>query len=180
MNSEESEAMSAMRAVAHPLRLQMLSLLTGTAMSAAEVARELGVSQANASYHLRLLAAAELLEEAGEEKIRGGIAKRYRHPWRAEGRKGPRSSSDFRLSVQAVTQELIRRSEHRRPRTKSFLSDAEMWVPPDVWAEVLALLTEASQLIHESALPPRTKGSVHVTATTVAFQMRATPAEETR
>jgi len=70
-----------LRAMAHPVRLQMLSLLTGTAMSAAEVARELGTTSANASYHLRLLHAAGLLAVAGEEKVNGGVAKRYRHVW---------------------------------------------------------------------------------------------------
>ncbi len=83
---------SAMRALAHPVRLQILSLLTGTAMSASEVARELGITQANASYHLRQLVDAHELVEAGEEKIRGGVAKRYRHPWESGPRStGPRS-----------------------------------------------------------------------------------------
>ena len=50
-----------LRAFSHPLRLRLLSLLTGTAMSAAEVSRELGTTQANASYHLRRLEAAGLL-----------------------------------------------------------------------------------------------------------------------
>ena len=45
--------LSSLRSVAHPLRLRMLSLLTGTAMSAAEVARELEITHANASYHGR-------------------------------------------------------------------------------------------------------------------------------
>ncbi len=70
-----------LRALAHPLRLRILSLLTGTELSAAEVARELGVTHANASYHLRQLAAAGEVVVAGEERIRGGVAKRYRHPW---------------------------------------------------------------------------------------------------
>ena len=39
--SLEDERISELRATAHPLRLQMLSLLTGAEMSAAEVAREL-------------------------------------------------------------------------------------------------------------------------------------------
>ncbi len=58
----------------------MLSLLTASAMSAAEVGRELDVTHANASYHLRLLADAGLIVVEGEEQIRGGLAKRYRHP----------------------------------------------------------------------------------------------------
>ncbi|WP_268815939.1 helix-turn-helix domain-containing protein [Amycolatopsis alkalitolerans] len=38
--------------LAHPLRLRLLSLLTGASLSAAEAARELGETQANVSYHL--------------------------------------------------------------------------------------------------------------------------------
>ena len=81
MSLEERDRIGALRATAHPLRLQMLSLLTGAELSAAEVARELGVSQANASYHLRLLLDAGQLVMAGEEVVRGGRAKKYRHPW---------------------------------------------------------------------------------------------------
>jgi len=60
------DAVSAMRAVAHPLRLRILSLLTGAEMSAAELARELDISHANASYHLRVLASVGEVVEAGE------------------------------------------------------------------------------------------------------------------
>src|SRR5918993_1279103 len=73
------ERISSLRATAHPLRLRMLSLLTSSAMSAAEVARELGITHANASYHLRQLHDADLVVVEGEERIRGGMAKRYRH-----------------------------------------------------------------------------------------------------
>src|SRR3954470_1801198 len=81
--SLEVERLSDLRATAHPLRLQMLSLLTGAELSAAEGARELDVTQANASYHLRLLHDAVRLVIAGEESVRGGRAKKYRHPWDA-------------------------------------------------------------------------------------------------
>ena len=57
---------SSLRAMAHPLRLRMLSLLTGAELSAAEVARELGITHANASYHLRVLLDACELEVAGD------------------------------------------------------------------------------------------------------------------
>jgi DNA-binding transcriptional ArsR family regulator len=67
---------SSLRALAHPLRLQILSLLTDTALSAAEVAGELGTPQANASYHLRVLAETGQVVSAGQERIRGGVAKR--------------------------------------------------------------------------------------------------------
>src|SRR3954468_20445702 len=68
-----------LRATAHPVRLRIMSLLTGAPMTAAEVARELGLTHANASYHLRNLLAGGMIFQAGEEKIRGGVAKRYRY-----------------------------------------------------------------------------------------------------
>ena len=71
--AETDAAVSAMRAVAHPVRLQMLSLLTGTEMSAAEVARELDLTHANASYHLRVLLDADEIVVAGEEKMRTSL-----------------------------------------------------------------------------------------------------------
>ena len=44
-----------LRATAHPVRLRIMSLLTAEAMSAADVARALELTHANASYHLRVL-----------------------------------------------------------------------------------------------------------------------------
>lgn len=48
----DSERLQRLRANAHPLRLRMLSLLTGAPMSASDLARELDITQANASYHV--------------------------------------------------------------------------------------------------------------------------------
>ena len=45
------QQIASLRAAAHPLRLRILSLLTGSALSAAEIARELDITHANASYH---------------------------------------------------------------------------------------------------------------------------------
>ncbi|MFC7535267.1 adenylosuccinate lyase [Actinoplanes sp. GCM10030250] len=69
---------AALRALAHPVRLRIMSLLTGADLTAADVARALGITHANASYHLRTLLAAGQIVAAGEKKIRGGVAKRYR------------------------------------------------------------------------------------------------------
>src|SRR3954469_18797480 len=73
------EEKAALRAMAHPVRLRIMSLLTAAPMTAAEVARELHLTHANASYHLRNLLSGGLIYVAGEEKIRGGVAKRYRY-----------------------------------------------------------------------------------------------------
>src|SRR6478609_385367 len=159
--SLEEGRISELRATAHPLRLQMLSLLTGAELSAAEVARELGVTQANASYHLRLLHAAGLLEVAGEETVRGGRAKKYRHPWDAERPQGTATASEAdRLAYARVLADAIpRRFADRQRGERSQFTDADLWVDPDVWRRVFDLVTEASRLLHSAAQPPRTEGT---------------------
>jgi DNA-binding transcriptional ArsR family regulator len=162
------EEITSLRAAAHPLRLQMLSLLTADAMSAAEVARELDVTHANASYHLRVLHDAGLIVVEGEERIRGGVAKRYRYP---HEREEPRPSSEsLAAQVRAMAQELVRRFERRGPGRGSF-TDAELWVDPDTWQEVIEAMVSASRLLHERAKRPRTEGAIKVNLTMAAFQM---------
>ncbi|MDV3297182.1 MAG: winged helix-turn-helix domain-containing protein [Brachybacterium paraconglomeratum] len=167
----DATSTSALRAMAHPLRLRMLSLLTGSAMSAAEVARELGISQANASYHLRVLARAGEVVEAGEEKVRGGVAKRYRHPWDAAEPMRRPDEGARRQQLRTMAAELERRGARRRPGGRNLTADAELWVTPDVRDRVLALLTEAATLLHAEAQPPRTEGTGPLNLTLVAFEM---------
>ena len=159
-----------MRATAHPLRLRMLNLLTNQALSAAEVARELDITHANASYHLSTLADVGLLKVVGEEKIRGGVAKRYQHPWN-ETKSVPAGAppEDYGAHVAAMAAEMTRR--YGDTRRKGTLVDAEMWVTPDVWKEVRDLVIRASKLIHAEAQPMRTEGTMHVNLTVAAFEM---------
>ena len=171
---DEDNAIAKLRAGAHPLRLRILSLLTGAEMSAAEVARELDVTHANASYHLRVLAEAGQIVEAGEVRIRGGVAKRYRHPWR-DKHLTAHSPEERQAIVRAAAEELVRRTTLHRPRIPIALTDAELWVTPEVWKRVLDLVKEASVLLHAEAKPPRTRGTVHVNMTTALFQMKDGP-----
>jgi DNA-binding transcriptional ArsR family regulator len=172
--ADDPEAVSSLRAVAHPVRLRILSLLTGTELSAAEVARELDLTHANASYHLRVLAEAGELVVASEEKIRGGTAKRYRHPWeleRVQEPRGRRSPRDAEAYLRAMAEELVRRARSRKRRSRQQLTDAELWVTPEVWAEAVHLVAEASTLLHSEARPPRSPGTVHVNMTAATFEM---------
>jgi DNA-binding transcriptional ArsR family regulator len=171
--TDEQRDVSAMRATAHPVRLQILSLLTATELSAAEIARELDISHANASYHLRFLADAGLVEEAGEEKIRGGVAKRYRHPWEEKSRIRAKSPGEAAAHLRAMADEMVRRFAARKEGSRQILSDAEMWVAPDVWEQARGLVEQASRLVHAEAKPPRTPGTVHVNLTAAAFEMAA-------
>lgn len=161
-------ARSAMRATAHPVRLRILSLLTGASLSAAEIARELGIAHASASYHLRFLADAGLVVEAGEERIRGGTAKRYRHPW-DEPRAGRSSErpGDAEGYIRAMAQELVRRYAQRSE--PGSLTDAELWVTPEVAERVRATVHEAAILLHGGARAPRTPGTVPVAMTAAVF-----------
>ena len=169
------ETTHALRAVAHPVRLQILSLLTGTELSAAEVARELGITHANASYHLRTLLDAGELVIASEEKIRGGVAKRYRHPWeRGAARQEPgrlSSVEDRAFYVRAMAEEMVRRAHLSAAGTRSHFTDAELWVSPEDYAEVEAAITAASVALHAAARPPRSDGAVRVSPTAAMFRM---------
>jgi DNA-binding transcriptional ArsR family regulator len=174
---------AALRASAHPIRLRMLSLLTGAAMSATELAQELDITHANASYHLRVLAAAGIVEAAGEENVRGGVVKRYRHPTRTAAEEqcagqtqpGGTDPEGQLLVWQAIAHELIRRAQEQAVDTErpspGALCDAELWVDPEVWQRAVRLAGDAALLLHENAQPPRTDGTLHVNATMALFEM---------
>jgi DNA-binding transcriptional ArsR family regulator len=173
----DDDGIKELRAMAHPVRLRMLSLLTGSAMSAAEVARELGLTHANASYHLRILLDSGELVEAGEERIRGGVAKRYRYPHEQAGSSTHRSDpGDEVVYARTLGRELERRARERKPRTKGMSSDLEGWVTPEVWERARDLMLEAALLLHDQNQPPRTPGTLHVSATSWAFEMKRTEA----
>jgi DNA-binding transcriptional ArsR family regulator len=174
--SLEDERISELRATAHPLRLQMLSLLTGAELSAAEVARELDITQANASYHLRFLESAGLIVVAGEEKVRGGRAKKYRHPWDAERphrpAAAPADETELRQYVRVLANAIPMRFEDRQPGERTFTTDADLWLEPEHWQRVMELVTEASMLMHASARPPRSEGTVRANLSAIAFRMK--------
>ena len=175
------ESAAHLRALAHPLRLRMLSLLTGADLTAAEIARELGVTHANASYHLRFLLEAGELEVVGEERIRGGLARRYRHPWRSADRPArPEGAPEERaeageLFVQAAAEELRRRYSQRRRGDGGLVADAELWVEPEVYAEARDLLQRASELLHDRARPPRTEGTQPFSLSVFSFELEPGP-----
>ena len=133
---------AALRAMAHPVRLRILSLLTGAALTAADVARELGLTHANASYHLRNLLAAGLIVPAGEERIRGGMAKRYRYDAdRARERDretlaGPAPPRPSGPCSRPSPTNWSAAPPRRDWSVGGTITDAELWVDPEVWREI--------------------------------------------
>ncbi|GLZ36766.1 helix-turn-helix domain-containing protein [Actinokineospora sp. NBRC 105648] len=158
-----------MRALAHPLRMRILSLVTGRAMSAAEAARELGDSQPNISYHLRKLADAGLVEIVEEVAIRGGIAKRYRHDPPAVA--APRGPDEDTMLAKALAAGLGTRTAQRKRGTSETITDAELWVDPAVWQDLVEHVRDLSLKLHDAAQPPRTPGTVRVSTTISMFEM---------
>lgn len=185
---DDDPRLTTLRALAHPARLQILSLLTGTAMSAAEVAREIGTTQANASYHLRRLHQAGEVELVEEVSIRGGRARRFRCPPVADWPPPSTPTDDQRGAgpeergfFTALAQELLRRSLARQRDGRAINTDAELWVDPAVWDDAVARITAVSRDLHARARPPRTPGTVRTSTTLALFTMdpaaRPAPAE---
>lgn len=163
-----------LRALANPLRIRIVSLLTGAPMSATEVAEELGIAHGSASYHLRRLTAAGFLRRAdgapGAES--GGAARRGQPPKRYEydpdSARRPDRSRDSELLLEALFTDLRRRAAAGRQVTSA---DAEVWLPRETWAEVRALTERAVRLVHDKAGPPRTGDGVHVSFTAMLLEL---------
>ncbi len=166
MDETDHDAVARLRATAHPVRLRILSLLTAEAMSAAEVARTLEITHANASYHLRQLHDVGELVVESEEKIRGGVAKRYRYDASRERRRplASRRRRPDRLRPRHGARGGATPARRGR-RAPASSSDLEAWVPVEAWRRALDLLHEASHLLHAEARPAGTPETVHVSAT---------------
>ncbi len=175
--AETDERLRALRALAHPLRLRILSLLTGQAMSAAELARALDETQANVSYHLRVLATSGHAHPVEHVTIRGGRATRYRYVQpeplpAADTTGGSLSVEDHVLYASALGRELERRTGLRDTRQRGPSTDAELWVHPEHWQEFTDAVVAASARLHARAQATGSRGTVRTSTTISLFQMR--------
>jgi predicted ArsR family transcriptional regulator len=170
MSLEIQERLVPLRAMAHPLRLRILSLTGGAALSAAELADELGIAHAAASYHARQLADAGLLQVVdapGERSGPGRPPVRYRYV-AAESGELDRSEGALELweaTAAEIGRRLAARSRHR------IAADAEVWMAPEDFEEVSALASRISDLIHERGRRPRAPGTVHGSVTVAVFEL---------
>jgi DNA-binding transcriptional ArsR family regulator len=157
-----------LRALAHPLRVRMLSLLRDQAMSAAELARELGVSQAAASYHLRRLAAAEMVELVEERMRRGGRERRYRRRKLAL----PAPSEPERLAfMRVVVSEAERKLELANLSAPATTGDHDVWVDPGKWAAIVAEMRRLQSELQASAVTARSPGAIRASASVLLFAL---------
>lgn len=166
-----------LRALAHPLRMRLLSLATGQPVSAAEAARELGCTQANASYHLRRLHAAGWVRVVERTSVRGGQSVRYRYTDPDTTSAGtalrrPSTVDDQLMLAEVLGHELRRRTAQRDTSVPGHLTDAELWVTPADWQACLEQVTAASTALHHRARPARTPGTIPTSTTLSLFQLR--------
>jgi DNA-binding transcriptional ArsR family regulator len=161
-----------LRALGHPTRLRMLSLMWSGPLSAAALAVELGISHGLASQHLRTLDRAGLVELTEVRPKRGGRERLYRTV-KGSPLSDRRDASP--LLTEAFVNNLRQRLAMRVPDSASVVTDAELWVSPEVWTEYRKRLAELMLEIHEYSQPPRTPGTAPIAVTLMAFEM--TPPE---
>ena len=154
----------------------MLSLLTGAPMTATEVARELGITHANASYHLRklLVLYAVVVENEGGPG-RGG-SKRYRYDVEREHSRARTGAAEWPLDAQrgvylAMAEELSRRAG-LLTEGRGAQADAELWVTPEVWQEAIATVGKVAYALHSAAQAPRAPGTIRTNTTIAMFHLK--------
>ncbi|MHB1845192.1 MAG: ArsR/SmtB family transcription factor [Deltaproteobacteria bacterium] len=170
--------LSGLRVLAHPLRLRMLSLLTGSSLSATELSRELGISQALASYHLRQLHEAGVIELAEVRSRRGGRERRFSYRARPQGSSGAGKDQEAHaLFAEALCVELRRRVREAQQGATRLGVDAELWVDPADWQRALEAIRAASEQLHRRAQPPGSAGAVRVSVSALLFAMTDAPSD---
>ncbi len=167
----ETSIDSRLRALSHHHRLRILAMVTARPVSATDVAANLGIAHASASYHLHQLAAAGLIVVAGgpqpQPRANGRPKQFYKmrtDPFRGLG---PRTA---RLLDRAMLSDLELRL--RQPGTTRTVSDAEVWLKPRDWRRLVDLIGQASTIVHERGQAARTRGAKHVSATTLLLEFR--------
>lgn len=77
-NLRSQAAEQLVKVMAHPLRVQALTILTERVASPSEIAKELGIGVSGLSYHIRELEKVGLIELVREEKRRGAVEHFFR------------------------------------------------------------------------------------------------------
>jgi predicted transcriptional regulator len=182
----------ALRAVAHPIRLELLGLLRRTGpLTATQAANEIGESPASCSFHLRQLAKYGLVEEAG-----GGRGRE--RPWQATATftewavehpdDDERSEATAMLSrvvierylENALTWLVDRRNEPRPWAEASEVSDHLLYLTPEELHELNEQVLELFEPYYERLGNPETRpqGSRAVNYIRLVFPVPDGPSAE--
>ncbi|MFD0489538.1 ArsR/SmtB family transcription factor [Saccharopolyspora spinosporotrichia] len=144
-----SNADPALRALAHPVRLRMLSLIWSAPRSAAGLARALGISHGLASQHLRKLVDVGLVELDEVRAKRGGRERLYRTVHGTHLSSRPESVA---LLSEALAVNMRWRSQRCVPG-EAVIVDADLWVRPEEWEEFRRDLADLVDRLHARSRP---------------------------
>jgi DNA-binding transcriptional ArsR family regulator len=160
-----------LRALAHPLRLELFERLREGPSTASRLGRELGESSGATSYHLRVLARAGLVAE--DEELRHGRTRWWRRRWPrgqrylvlasdAEDAEGRALAAELRSAFAARDEEVLRRFATGEPelsdewRAKGFVGSWNAFLTPD---EAEELGRRVIELVAELRRRPPPEGS---------------------
>jgi DNA-binding transcriptional ArsR family regulator len=163
-----------LRALAHPVRLRMLSLLWAAPNSAAGLARQLGIGHGLASQHLRVLEQAGYVELAAVRKKRGGQERLFQ-ALRGTPLSDGAASGEFTLLVRAMVDVVTARIPERRADDAPLVVDAELWVRPEDWQQARRDLRAGVDALHEAALPPHSEGTERVSLSLIGLALSDPP-----
>lgn len=145
------------RAMAHPLRVRILTVLDQRTASPSELAHELDVPLGNVSYHIRTLAGLGLIKLVSRKQRRGAIE----HYYRAETR--PLIADDLWGRLPSVVQEAMIHANLQTTgkyveaaaatggfaRPDIHLTRTTTEVDEEAWQQISAVMTDAlTQLRH--------------------------------
>ena len=168
----QAGSLAALRALSHPIRLRMWSLLATGPASAAELARAMDIQHASASYHLRSLHDASLVALDEERTINGGLERRYRiveppaHPVGDE----PTSPEDWMALVAAFTATLQQRAAQVSTAPKWF-ADAELWAPAEAIVRARERMHATLRDLQQAAVDPAAPAARRVSASALIFEL---------
>jgi predicted transcriptional regulator len=182
----------ALRAVAHPLRLELIGLLRRSGpLTATQAAEQVGESPANCSFHLRQLAKYGLVEEAG-----GGRGRE--RPWQAtatytewpaalgdDEEQSAASEMLSRVSIERYFEETTRWLGNRRSEPREWLqaadtSDNILYLTPAELEELLERVNELMEPYYRRLSDPaeRPEGARPVSLVRFAFPLAEQPGEK--
>ena len=161
------ENLDQMEAFSSRIRYRMIALLTGSPKTAAQLAREVGVSRPKAHYHLQVLVKVGLAEFVYEKLVNGIMEKYYlgrahfysfdklsehmaAHPEdTAFSRKLSQLQNDFLLNVLEISRERVTQIQKEDTSTNNYLFDYGCRLTEAQTAQVFQQLGAVSQTIRD-------------------------------
>lgn len=152
------------RAIAHPVRVKILSLLEHGDATPKHMAQQLELRLENLSYHVRALAKAGFIELTGTRQVRGAVEHRYRLKLRPrisksawgdmpdivrEAMVGAALTQVFDLAAHAAEQEKFSRPECHVSRRPALLDEAGFAEASKVLSDALDRISEIEQEARE-------------------------------